>query len=74
MISYEHNGHTIYPMPSFNAQSGCWRAELAIRHGGELKGFACDAVFSTQAEAVFHCIKQGKLLIDDGTAMLDMAV
>jgi hypothetical protein len=72
MTFYEYKGHTIYPTPRYNTESGKWRVHLTIRYNSKCNIFTDDVWSNTNAEAVFNCINYGKKLIDDGVDLFDL--
>ena len=70
MHSYEYKNHLIYPTPRLQIDSGYWKIELTIRHKDNIHTFYHENTFTTKGEAVFHCIRYGKKLIDEGIETL----
>ena len=71
MNYYEYKGHTIYPTPRLNIDSGYWRIQLTIRYKQSFRIFSRNNIFRSKGEAVFHCINYGKKLIDEGIEFND---
>ncbi len=74
MQIYEYKGYTIYPAPQFADRSNSWRVELVIKYANSFKKFSNENVYLTKGEAVFHSIRCGKELIDNGTVLIKEAV
>ena len=74
MQFYEYKGYTIYPAPQFADRFGSWKVELVIKYANTLKKYSTDIVCLTKGEAVFHSIRYGKELIDNGTVLIKEAV
>ena len=74
MQFYEYKGYTIYPAPQYADRSSSWRTELVIKYANTFKKYSTDDIYSTKGEAVFHSIRYGKELIDNGTVLLKEAV
>ncbi|RPI99221.1 MAG: hypothetical protein EHM36_16320 [Deltaproteobacteria bacterium] len=64
MYFYEYRGFIIYPTPKRSLDATAWTIELSIRLAGNIKVFKSGHTFSTEGEAVFHCIDFGKRIID----------
>ena len=72
MQFYEHKGYIIYP--TTHLAVGYWTIEIIIKYNDVIKTYVNNNIFLTQGEAVFHAIKFGKKLIDQGTVLLGEAV
>ena len=69
MLSYDYKGCTIYPVPQPIGSGGHWRTELLVRRNLSIMTYRFDEEFDTEGEAVFHCLRHGKELVDAGTVL-----
>lgn len=74
MQFYEYKDYTIYPAPQYDEKSFSWRVELVIMYVNTYKKYTGEGIYFTKGEAVFHSIRYGKQLIDNGTVLLKEAV